>query len=86
MVLSKIRLQKSVASLFHLTPHLLDLMKQGAILQVAFQRDLCVKEHLAVCVCGAGRGGGGAGGGVRLKVEVAQFSSVAQSCPNFATP
>ena len=51
MVPSKIRLQKSVASFFHLTPHLLDLMKQGAILQVAFQRDLCVKEHLAVCVC-----------------------------------
>ena len=51
MVPSKITLQKSVASLFHLTPHLLDLMKQGAILQVAFQRDLHVKENLAVCVC-----------------------------------
>ena len=54
MVPSKITLQKSVASLFHLTPHLLDLMKQGAILQVAFQRDLHVKENLAVCVCVGG--------------------------------
>ena len=77
MVPSKIRLQKSVASFFHLTPHLLDLMKQGAILQVAFQRDLCVKEHLAVCVCVC-RGGGYRGVGVKVKV--------AQLCPTLCGP